>query len=69
MKKDVKMNIGFGFLEALAIAFIVLKLTGFITWSWLWVLAPIWIQLSLVVIGFIAFLKVAAHIYKDDWMR
>lgn len=69
MKKDVKMNIGFGFLEALAIAFIVLKLTGFITWSWLWVLAPIWIQLILVVIGFIAFLKVAAHIYKDDWMR
>ncbi|MBR1477380.1 MAG: hypothetical protein IJ608_05400 [Lachnospiraceae bacterium] len=69
MKKDIKVNIGFGFLEALAIAFVVLKLTGFITWSWLWVLAPIWIQLILAVIGFIAFLKVAAHIYKDDWLR
>lgn len=31
---------GIGFCGLLAIAFIVLKLTGFIDWSWLWVLAP-----------------------------
>ena len=34
---------GIGFCGLLAIAFIVLKLTGFIEWSWLWVLAPLWI--------------------------
>lgn len=34
---------GIGFCGLLAIVFIVLKLTGFIDWSWLWVLAPIWI--------------------------
>ena len=32
---------GIGFCGLLAIAFIVLKLTGFIDWSWLWVLAPL----------------------------
>lgn len=34
-----------GFASLLAIAFIVLKLTGFIAWSWIWVLAPLWIGL------------------------
>jgi len=28
---------------ALTILFIILKLFGAITWSWLWVLCPIWI--------------------------
>jgi hypothetical protein len=32
-----------GFAGLLTIVFIVLKLTGVIAWSWLWVLAPIWI--------------------------
>jgi hypothetical protein len=34
----------------LALIFITLKLTGVIAWSWLWVLAPIWIPLVLVLI-------------------
>ena len=33
---------GIGFLGLLSIAFIILKLTGYINWSWLWVLSPIW---------------------------
>jgi hypothetical protein len=36
---------GVGFLGLLTIVFIVLKLTGTITWSWLWVLAPTWIPM------------------------
>jgi hypothetical protein len=36
-----------GFLGWLGILFIGLKLTGFINWPWLWVLAPIWIPLSI----------------------
>jgi len=35
---------GVGFLDLLAIVFIILKLCGVISWSWVWVLAPIWIQ-------------------------
>lgn len=30
------------FLPALALLFIGLKLTGYIAWSWVWVLAPVW---------------------------
>jgi len=40
---------GIGFTGLLAVAFIVLKLTGTITWSWLWVLAPLWIPVALFV--------------------
>ena len=40
---------GIGFFGLLAILFIALKLTGYITWSWLWVLAPIWIPFIIVV--------------------
>ena len=42
-------SLGIGFSGLLAILFIALKLTGYITWSWLWVLAPIWIPFVIVV--------------------
>jgi hypothetical protein len=35
---------GIGFVGLLTILFIALKLTGYITWSWIWVLSPIWIS-------------------------
>ena len=38
-------NGGIGFVGLLTILFIGLKLTGYITWSWWWVLSPIWIGL------------------------
>lgn len=40
---------GLGFLEVLTIVFIVLKLTNVITWSWWWVLSPIWILLIIII--------------------
>lgn len=43
---------GVGVGSLLLVAFIVLKLTNTINWSWWWVLSPIWIPLVLVVIGF-----------------
>lgn len=41
---------GVGFLGLLAGLFIGLKLTGYITWSWWWVLAPIWGSFALVAV-------------------
>ena len=38
---------GIGFLGLLTIVFIVLKLTEVITWSWWWVLSPLWIPAAL----------------------
>ena len=42
------MHIGFDGL--LTVVFIVLKLMGTITWSWLWVLSPLWISFVLLVV-------------------
>lgn len=39
----------FPFLPILALIFITLKLTGYITWSWLWVLSPLWIPIAIAI--------------------
>lgn len=52
MKANYNSN-GIGFVGALTIAFIVLKLMKIIDWSWWWVLSPLWIS-TLVVIVVIA---------------
>ena len=43
---------GIGFCGLLTIVFIVLKLLGKISWSWVWVLSPLWISwaVSLVIL-------------------
>lgn len=38
---------GVGFLGLLTVAFVVLKLTSVISWSWWWVLAPLWLPFLL----------------------
>jgi len=45
---------GFGFTGLLTVAFIVLKLSGKIAWSWLWVLSPTLISVAVGVVIFIA---------------
>lgn len=46
------MSARIGLPSLLGIVFIVLKLLGVITWSWIWVLAPFWISfIAAVVIG------------------
>ena len=40
--KTVSVQVGPGFLGLLTIVFITLKLTGYIAWSWWWVLFPLW---------------------------
>lgn len=39
---------GIGFMGMLAIVFIALKLMKVITWSWWWVLAPLWAPLLII---------------------
>ena len=45
-KKSVNVNFNIG--GTLAIIFIVLKVLNLITWSWIWVLSPIWISIVLI---------------------
>lgn len=50
-EKVVYTSGGSSLLTAIAIVFVILKLTGttaVATWSWWWVLAPLWIPVALV---------------------
>lgn len=47
---NVYVNSGVGFGNLLLLLFIALKLTGYIQWSWWWVLSPIWIGFSIVLL-------------------
>ena len=44
---NTSVSVGGGFPGLLTVAFIVMKLTGYITWSWWWVLSPLWISFGL----------------------
>jgi len=41
---------GFPFASILALIFITLKLIGMITWSWWWVLSPLWIPILIIAV-------------------
>ena len=55
---------GVGFFGLLTLVFIVLKLTGVISWSLVWVLAPLWIPFLICIIIIIALLLVARRFNK-----
>ena len=55
---------GIGFFGMLAILFIGLKLAGFIGWSWLWVLSPLWIPGIVIIAILIVALVVAVVAQK-----
>lgn len=58
-------NSGIGFSGLLTIAFIVLKLTKVITWSWVWVLSPIWIGILLAIIAVGCFIAALLLTHKS----
>lgn len=56
----VEINFGFVFL-----VFLVLKLTGHITWSWWWITSPIWIGFILwLIIGIFGLYLTNSKSYK-----
>ena len=57
---------GLGFISALTLILIVLKLTGYISWPWMWVLSPVWVSISLIAVAFAAIL-VVGRIAKGKW--
>ena len=59
MQKDKEVKtVGLGFVDALTLLFIALKLTGQIDWNWIWVLSPIWISILFLVVLAIAILLI-----------
>lgn len=54
---------GVGFAGLLTIVFITLKLLKIITWSWIWVLSPLWISLAIII--FVLLIVLAVYIIKN----
>jgi len=57
---------GSGIVGLLTILFIGLKLSNIITWTWLWVLSPLWILTLLVVVVYVVIVIVRQLIYYED---
>ena len=55
-------NSGIGFSGLLAIVFITLKLTGYIDWSWVWVLAPLWIPVVIIFVILLIMFSLGARV-------
>jgi hypothetical protein len=47
---------GIGFVGLLTVAFIVLKLLNVITWSWWWVLSPLWLVVPVIMLLIVVWL-------------
>lgn len=62
MNKENKQTTsgGIGLANTILVVFIILKLCGVISWSWLWVLSPIWIPLAVAIVIFLIILWISA---------
>ena len=58
---------GIGFIGALALVLITLKLIGQINWSWWWVLAPLWAPWALLLVA--ACVYVPGHMLLQKMRR
>lgn len=48
--KNEKGEGGLGVIGLLGVAFVVLKLMGVIDWAWIWVLAPFWVGIAIILV-------------------
>lgn len=62
MAENTTVRGGIGFAGLLTIVFIALKLLGKITWSWWWVLSPLWIDFVLAILIIIVVVVIKAMV-------
>lgn len=70
MKNNNSSSNGLGLASVLAVIFVVLKLVGVISWSWVWVLSPIWISWilgALVLAGFTIYFAYDDKKYEKEY--
>ncbi len=66
MEKKKTRNGRMGIISFLTILFIVLKVSGIISWPWIWVFSPIWITAICFILLF-GIILVAGRIAKGKW--
>lgn len=56
---------GPGLISLLTVLFIGLKLTGYIDWTWVWVLSPLWIgAMAIIAVWIIMLMFFAAYVTR-----
>jgi len=63
--KETVSSGGIGLGGVLFVVFLVLKLTGYIDWSWWWVTAPLWLPVAIVLV--VGALVLACVFAIDAW--
>jgi len=53
-------------LTTISVVFIVLKVSAVVSWSWWWVLAPVWMPFVLIISGMVLF---AIGLMIRNWAR
>lgn len=61
--KKTNSSSGIGFFGLMFLIFMTLKLTGYITWSWWWVTAPLWGGFAIA--GIVAIIAIVIYISKN----
>lgn len=71
MKKsnDTKTVVRPSLLTILGVLFIILKLTGYISWSWFWVLSPLLLKLILKAVFIIVNIIIIIILAVDENMK
>lgn len=65
--KGTAVTLNFSWLGLLGIVLVVLKALGYITWPWLWVLAPFWIPWA--ILGSVLVLAFVITVIADFYGR
>jgi len=63
MEPTKNVKVSYSITMPLFLIFLVLKLTGIINWSWLWVTSPLWLPM-LFVIAVLVFVVLIAYLAK-----
>ena len=50
MMDYVKFDVNASYWDLLTVVFVILKLTSYIDWSWVWVLSPQWVSLIIILL-------------------
>ena len=66
MSSSSSSSSGIGFPGLLTVLFVGLKLTGHITWPWVWVLSPLWIS-ALIGLTIVAIMIIIALV--NGWFK
>lgn len=58
-EQNVSVQVGPGGMTLLTILFVLLKVFGYISWSWWWVFSPLWIGAAIVLVIVLFLLAIA----------